>query len=93
MTTLTNIAWILLSVESCFLVAWVVFAVKSVGRDPQERVVTTIFTGLAIALVCLAGGLLSYGQDRQKNTLIWLGIVRVMVPSKSEVLSASLATV
>lgn len=81
MTTLTNIAWILLSVESCFLVAWVLFAVRTVGRDPQERVVTTIFTGLAIALVCLAGGLLSYGQARQKNTLIWLGIVLTSLPA------------
>lgn len=81
MAVLTNIAWILVGLEACLVVAWILFALKTVGRDPQERVVTLLFTGLGIGLVCLAGGLLFYGQSRRNNSLLWLGFLVAAFPT------------
>lgn len=81
MRFVASTAWTLLALESVLVIVWTLFAVKNVGLETQERVMTVLFIGVAVTVIGLAGGLLLYGQAKQANIAIGLGFAVAALPT------------
>ncbi len=73
-------AWVALAAETVLLIAWMLFALRATGRDPGERVWTTLFSVGPAIFLAIAGLLLFQGQRSQSALTLGCGVVLVFTP-------------